>query len=87
MSSQDEQKPPCRSGQCKAHRRTRLEEFDARRMYLNSQSASALICIAATLRLTQCNKHPIQLVASAGALAVIFHPAFVPFVQAVEYLL
>jgi len=26
-------KPPCRTGQCKAHRRTSMKEFDARRMY------------------------------------------------------
>jgi hypothetical protein len=31
-----------------------------------------------TLRLTQCNKPPYQPVASAGSLAVIFQPAFVP---------
>ena len=31
-------------------------------------------------------KHPYQLVASAGSLAVILQPAFVPFVRAVDYL-
>ena len=80
MSPQGWTLPPCRSVQCKAHRRTRLEEFDARRMYWNSQTASALICIAATLRLTQCSKPPIQLAASVGSLAVILQPTFVPFV-------
>ena len=39
-----------------------------------------------TLRLTQCNKPPYQPVASAGSLAVIFQPAFVPFFDAVDYL-
>jgi hypothetical protein len=74
------------SVQCKAHHKTNIEEF-AEDECIETSKAQYAVRTCKTLRLTCASRPLYQTVTSAGSLAVILQPAFVPFCVAVDYLL